>query len=128
MNHSYCTGRGAALGRGLGVVLGLGVGEGLGVIVAVAVGVAVGVGVGVGLGVGVGVPLPAGTWIATGIGDPVLKKPTVAFASCGGWSASNRKLYNVPHRIALAFWFCANVSLFQVMESLACVTVHGWLL
>ena len=125
-------GRCAGLGRGLGVILGLGVGEGLGVIVAVALGVAVavavGVGVGVGLGVGVGAPLPVGTWTATGIGDPVLKKPTVAFAFCGGWSASNRKLYNVPQRIALAFWFCAKVSLFQVMESLACVTVHGWLL
>ena len=34
-------------------------------------------------GVGVGVP-PAGAWIATVIGDPVLKKSTVAFAVCGG--------------------------------------------
>jgi len=38
---------------------------------------------GVAVGVGVGVP-PAGAWIATIIGDPVLKKPTVALVVCGG--------------------------------------------
>ena len=73
------------------------------VAVALGVGVAVGVDVALGLGVGVGVPVPTGAWIATGIGDPVLKKPTVAFVFCGGWSASKRKLYNVPQRIAFAF-------------------------
>ena len=46
-------------------------------------GVGLGVAVGVGVGVGVGVP-PAGAWIATIIGEPVLKKPTVALADCGG--------------------------------------------
>ena len=51
---------------------------GRGVAVAVAVAVAVGV------GVGVGVPPPAGAWMATVIGDPVLKNPTVASALCGG--------------------------------------------
>ena len=56
----------------------LGDGVGLGVAVAVAVAVAVGV------GVGVGVPPPAGAWMATIIGDPVLKNPTVALALCGG--------------------------------------------
>lgn len=65
--------------------------------------VGVGVGVAVAVGVGVGVALAAGAWIATVIGDPVLKKPIVALALCGGRSASNRKLYNVPQRIALAF-------------------------
>lgn len=77
--------------------LGVGVGRG--------VGVAVGVGVtwpGVGVGVGVTTP-PLGAWISTVMGAPVLKKPTVALAVCGGWSASNRKLYSVPQRIALAF-------------------------
>ena len=55
----------------------MGVGEGVGVGVAVAVGV--------GLGVGVGVPPPwPGVWISTIIGEPVLKKPTVALAVCGG--------------------------------------------
>ena len=49
---------------------------GLGVAVAVAVAVAV--------GVAVGVPPPAGAWIATIIGEPVLKKPTVALVVCGG--------------------------------------------
>lgn len=49
--------------------------------VGVAVGVAVAVGVGVGVGVGV---LPPGAWIATIIGEPVLKNPTVALASPGG--------------------------------------------
>ena len=58
----------------VGVVLGVPVGVALGVAVAVAVGV----------GVGVGVAPPAGAWIATVIGEPVLKKPTVALVSCGG--------------------------------------------
>ena len=85
------------------------------------VGVGVGVDVGVGLAVGVGVGDGAGTfpgaWITTALGEPVLKKPTVASVGFGGWSASNRKLHNVPQRIALAFWFCAKASVFQVMES-----------
>ena len=70
------------------------------------------------MGVGVGVPPPPwpGAWISTIIGEPVLKKPTVALSLCGGWSASNRKLYSVPQRIALAFWLVAKVSVFQVME------------
>ena len=79
------------MGRGLGDTIGLGDGVGRGVAVGVAV------------AVGVGVAPPAGAWIATVIGDPVLKKPTVALAPSGGWSASNRKLYNVPKRIAFAF-------------------------
>ena len=69
----------------------------------VVLGVAVAVGVGVAVAVGVGVAPPLGAWIATIIGEPVLKKPTVPLISCGGWSASNRKLYSVPQRIALAF-------------------------
>ena len=52
--------------------------------------------------------------MATVIGAPVLKKPTVAFVACGGRLESKRKLYNVPYRIALAFWFCAKVSEFQL--------------
>ena len=62
------------------------------VAVAVAVGVGVGVGLGVDVGVGDGVGTPPGAWIRTPIGEPVLKKPTVAFVEFGGWSASNRKL------------------------------------
>jgi hypothetical protein len=47
--------------------------------------VAVGLAVGVVVGVGVGVPLgPAGVWIVTTIGEPVLKKPTVASELIGG--------------------------------------------
>ena len=88
-------GRGGGVGRGLGeaVLLGEGVGRGVavgvGVAVAVAVAVAVGVvvavavAVAVAVGVGVAVP-PAGAWIPTVMGDPVLKKPTVALAVCGG--------------------------------------------
>jgi hypothetical protein len=38
----------------------------------------------VAVGVGVGVPLPSGAWISTVMGDPVLKKPGVALAVCGG--------------------------------------------
>jgi len=90
----------------LGVVLG----------VTVPVAVAVAVAVGVLVGVGVGVSPRNGAWIATVIGEPVLKNPTVALMLCGGTLASNLKLYSVPQRIALAFWFCANVSQFQVME------------
>jgi hypothetical protein len=57
--------------------------------VAVAVGVGVGVGEGVtdGLAVGVGVGVASartGACTTTGIGDPVLKKPTVALVVCGG--------------------------------------------
>jgi len=62
------------VGRGLAKGLDLGDGVGLGVVVGVVVAV----------GVGVGVDPPAGAWIATIIGDPVLKKPTVALVVCGG--------------------------------------------
>jgi len=57
---------------------------GRGVVVAVAVGEAVAVAVAVAVGVAVGVAPPAGAWTATVIGDPVLKKPTVALVVCGG--------------------------------------------
>jgi len=67
-------GRGSGVGRVLGIGLGRGVGVGRGVAV----------GVGLGVAVGVGMPPPAGAWIATVIGDPVLKKSTVAFVVCGG--------------------------------------------
>jgi hypothetical protein len=79
-------GRALGVGRVLGVGLGLGVevGVGVGVAVAVAVGVAVTLAVAVAVGVGVGVPPPPGAWISTVVGDPVLKKPTVALALCGG--------------------------------------------
>jgi hypothetical protein len=77
-------GRGLGVGRVLGVGLGLGVEVGVGLGVAVAVGVGVAVAVAVAVGVGVGVPPPPGAWIPTVIGVPVLKKPTVALALCGG--------------------------------------------
>ena len=41
-------------------------------------------GVGLAVGVGLGVPPPIGAWIATVMGDPVLKKPTVALTLRGG--------------------------------------------
>jgi len=74
-----------------GVKVAVGVGVGVGVKVAVGVGVRVGVGLavavavgdGLAVGVGVGVP-PIGAWIATMVGDPVLKYPTVALTPCGG--------------------------------------------
>ena len=68
-----------------------------------AVAVGVGNGVPVAVGVGEGVPRPLGLWIPTVMGDPVLKKPTVAFVACGGLLASNRKLYKVAQRMAFAF-------------------------
>ena len=128
------------MGRGLGDAFDLGVGVGRGVAVAVGVTVDVAVAVGVGVGdipavavavgvglivavavavdvaVGVGVP-PIGAWIGTLIRVPVLKKPKSACRICGGVWASNRKLYKVPQRIALAFWFCANVSQLHSMVS-----------
>ena len=104
----------------------------VGVTVAVAVAVGVGDGVpvdvAVAVGVGEGVPSPLGPWIPVVMGDPVLKKPTVALTACGGLLASNRKLYKVPQRIAFAFWFCAKVSEFQVRELEVCVGVQGVLL
>ena len=44
------------------------------------------------------------------IGAPVLKKPIVALAVCGGLFESKRKLYKVPQRNTFAFWFWAKVS------------------
>ena len=102
--------------------------------VAVAVAVAVGVGEGVpvdvavAVGVGEGVPNPLGPWIPTVMGEPVLKKPTVAFTACGGLLASNRKLYKVPQRIAFAFGFVPRVSEFQVRSLEVCVEVQAALL
>ena len=106
-------GRGCGVGRSLGCGLGLGVGVGrVAVGVAVGVGVSVGVGGAVGVGVTVGVGLGGGVGVAsdmkgaitaTLIGEPVLKKPTFAVLPLGGALESNRKLYNVPKRIALAF-------------------------
>ena len=69
------------------------VGVAVAVAVGVAVAVAVGVGLAVGVGEGVGVGTPPGACTSTPLGEPVLKKPTVAFVGLGGWSASNRKLY-----------------------------------
>ena len=79
------------------------VGVAVAVAVGVAVAVAVGVGLAVGVGEGVGVGTPPGACTSTPLGEPVFKKPTVAFVGFGGWSASNRKLYIVEKRIALAF-------------------------
>ena len=96
-------GVGVGVGVDVAVAVAVAVGVDVAVALAVAVAVAAAVGVGVAVGVAVGVTPPAGAWIATVMGDPVLKKPTVALALCGGWSASKRKLYNVPKRIAFAF-------------------------
>ena len=98
-----------AVGAAVAVAVGVAVAVAVGVAVAVAVGVAVAV------AVGVGVPNALGPWIATVIGDPVLKKPTVAVVLCGGLSASKRKLYIVPQRIAFAFGSCPNESVPQVI-------------
>jgi hypothetical protein len=104
-------GRARGIGRGLGVTRGL----------AVAVGVAVGVGVGVASDM-------KGATTETMTDEPVLKKPMIAWPKFGGWLESNRKLYNVPQRIALAFGFCAKVSVLQVTLLESEMTVHGSLL
>ena len=98
------------LGVGVAVAVALGVAVAVGVAVGVTLGVgvtvAVGVGVGVigGVGVGVGVKSVAkGARTLTLTGGPVLKKLMFAVVPLGGKLLSNRKLYNVPKRIALAF-------------------------
>ena len=124
---------GVAVPLGVGVTVAVAVGVGVtvgvggGVEVGVAVAVAVGVGVAVGVTVGV-VSDCAGAWILTEIGEPVLKNPMFAVLSAGGAVESNRKLYNVPKRIALAFWFCANVSQFQAADVKLLVKIQGVLL
>jgi hypothetical protein len=65
------------------------------------VGVTVGVGLG---GGGVGLPPPPmGARTLIKKGEPVLKKLIMALLVLGGPVESNRKLYNVPKRIAFAF-------------------------
>ena len=66
--------------------------------------------------------------MATVMGAPVLKKPIVAFAPMGGLFESNRKLYNVPQRMAFAFWFWAKVSELQLNASVVWFEVQGALL
>ena len=116
---------GRALGDGLD--LGVGVGRGVGVGEIVAVGVEVGVAVAVALGVGVASDWK-GAWISTATGAPVLKKAMFAVLVAGAAGESNRKLYSVPQRTALAFWFCAKVSQFQVVDWVPCMKVQGSLL
>jgi hypothetical protein len=126
------TGVGRALGDGLDLGVGVGRGVGVGEIVAVGVEVGVGVAVAVTVAVGVGVGVASdmkGATTSTVTGEPVLKKVMVASLPLGAALESNRKLYSVPQRIALAFGFCANVSELQVRaEPVPPSTVHGALL
>ncbi len=55
------------------------------------------------------VALADGAKIAAVTGAPVLKKPMVAFADCGGALESKRKLYKLPQRNTFAFWFSTKV-------------------
>jgi hypothetical protein len=103
------------------VIVGVGVCVGVGLVGGVTVAVAVAVGVGVASDW-------EGAWTLTEIGEPVLKNPMFAVVSAGGAVESKRKLYNVPKRIALAFWFCTNVSQFQVADVEPLVKVQGSLL
>jgi hypothetical protein len=129
-------GRGLAVGWNLGVgvtrgvALGVAVTVGVGGIVVVAVAVGVGLTIAVAVAVAVGVTSDMkGAMMPTVTGEPVLKKPMVALLLTGGALESNRKLYSVPQRIALAFGFCANVSELQVrVEPVPPSTVHGVLL
>ena len=121
-------GLGVGVGRIVAVGVAVGVGEGVGVTDGVGVTVTVGDGVGV-MGGGVGVASDcSGAWTLTEMGEPVLKNPMFAVVSAGGALESKRKLYNVPKRIALAFWFCANVSQFHVAEVKLVVKSQGVLL
>ena len=128
-------GRGLAVGcdLGVGVTRGVALGVavtvavGVGEIVAVAVGLTVAVAVAVGVAVGVASDMKGAT-TSTVTGDPVLKKLIVASLLMGEALESNRKLYIVPQRIALAFWFCAKISQFQVTDVKPFVKVQGALL
>ena len=104
---------GVALGAAVAVAEAVGVAEGVTVGLAVAVAVAVAAAVAVGVGDGVA-SQTFGPRIPTVTGVPVLKKPIVALLARGGWLESNRKLYNVPQRMAFAFWFWAKVSVLQL--------------
>ena len=85
--------------------------------------------VGPGVGGGDGVPPPkTGHWIGTVIGSPVLKKPIVALTTNDGALESNRKLYNVPQRIAFAFSLSAKVCELQVSELESWVDGQGTVL
>ena len=127
---------GVGVGRGVAVAVAVTVGVGVGeiVAVAVAVGVCVGLGDTVGVAVAVGVAVGVasdmkGATTLTVTGEPVLKKPMVAWLPLGGALESNRKLYNVPQRIALAFGSCAMVSELQVRaEPVPSSTLQGALL
>jgi hypothetical protein len=118
-----------AVAVGVGVTVGVGGGVEVGVAVAVAVGVGVGVIGGVGVGVGVK-SVAKGASTLTLTGEPVLKKLIFAVLLPGSKLESNRKLYNVPKRIALAFWLVAKVSVLQMIELLPTpiLTSHGVLL
>ena len=128
--HGGGAGRCAGVGRDLGAGLGLGVGVGLGLTVAVAVAVGVAVAVAVGVGVGVGPSGYGGLATRAMVPEPSpgLKKSSVAELSIGAASASNEKLYSVPHRIALAFGFWSKVSVLQFAETESRVKVQGVLL
>jgi hypothetical protein len=111
------------------VTVAVGVGEIVAVAVAVGVGLTVAVAVAVDVGVAVGVASDwKGACTSTLTGAPVLKKPMFAVAVDGAAGESNRKLYSVPQRTALAFWFWAKVSQFQVADVVPCVKVQGVLL
>jgi len=98
---------GVGIGVGVNVAVAVGVGVNVAVAVDVGVGLAVAVAVGVGLavGVGVGVPPPIGPWIATIIGEPVLKKPTMALILRKRFRVPSDRacvLSNSPRRTAVA--------------------------
>src|SRR5262249_28063885 len=90
----------------------------------------VGVAVAVAVGVGVGVPPPPspGTWIPTVMGDPVLKKPTVALPLCGGCSASNPEVYSGPKRMGVGVGVWGEVSQVHIDALDIWVGTHGSLL
>src|SRR2546430_15261135 len=64
--------------------------------------------IGPAVGVGVGVPLAVGAWTAVVMGEPVLKKATVALLLCGGWLVGKWEVWRVPPRIAFPFWVSGN--------------------
>ncbi len=115
MGRGLAVGWDLGVGVGRGVAVGVAVTVGVGEIVAVAVGVGLTVAVGVAVGVGVASDWK-GAWISTATGAPVLKKAMFAVLVSGAAGESKRKLYTVPHRIALAFRFCPKVSQFHTAE------------
>ena len=72
-----------------------------------------------------GVPTPIGAWIATVIGDPVLKKPTVALRSLRRLIGIESEIIQCAPANRVGVLILSEGLQFQVIELEVWVTVHG---